>query len=204
MNDKTKAVLERIVKLATNVHNLHGRYELSKEGYEELRGLVKEAMECLKPTSQTPSYPYSNDPGVIHNHDTLITGAAEEIGKMMEMYQSAGYMAKPEYQLDIRADGRTFIGGMSFPSGHVHTADPVAKQTMWNGYRRADVLVAAATEGNWVIGWSNHRFEGDNVTADVDGKAVTLCHFREPERFIYFCRDKGLRHLSEPDYKKLG
>lgn len=197
MNDKAKALLERIVKLATNVHNLHGRYELSKEGYEELRGLVKEAMECLKPTPQTPSYAYSDGPGVIHNHGTVITGAAEELGKMMEMYQSAGYMARPEYQLESTADGRVLIGGgCPFPSGHVHTADLVAREPMWKGYRQADIIAACHT--SYGASHGLYAFVNDEIASPFGGTVFW------PTSQITLRREAGLRRPDESDYRKLG
>lgn len=182
MNDKAKALLERIVKLATNVHNLHGRYELSKEGYGELRGLVKEAMECLKATTETsPQSPaYAVGPG----RWRIQTG----------VHGPVAVVATPQEYDTMDTSVTVSIYAMEVPT----------QEPMWKGYRAADVIALRAfMNGNSI---DCYRLMGDQIEFNADfgheeseWNELNLASGEESSM-----RGQGLRRPDEPDYKKLG
>jgi hypothetical protein len=76
VTDKTKKLLERVINLGTRVSWLNGRCELGKEGYEELRGVVKEAMECLKPKEDVRAVLFHDGRGVVSSEEPKVTSYA--------------------------------------------------------------------------------------------------------------------------------
>jgi hypothetical protein len=190
VNNRTRNLLERMIKLATNVHWLHGRAEISKDSYEELRGLVKEAMEELKPKEPPMA---------------AIKQAAEGIKRLLDQGRSAGIYAPAtigRVELDASRAMPVSHQILFYSDGGVHVADAVADQSepMWHGYRQSDVLACARVRHPLC----KYEIEdGLIVKIHPDGsKSSTAWHELATEPFLR--RENGLRRPDEPDYKKLG
>lgn len=185
MNDKTKALLERVIKLATGVSCLHGRYELGKEGYEELRGIQKEAMGLIK--GEGPKFndvmtfygiKCIPDPNIPPNAGIVLYRTTPK-GVTVKTLPSPA----PPTHLHFKADGSVDIAG-----------HPAPTEELWHGYRKNDVIHLAHQhfpKCQWT--WQGKDLTWSNPNSGNEGVAGAE----------YF-RGFGLRRPDEHDYKKLG
>ena len=201
MNDKTKALLERVIKLATGVSCLHGRYELGKDGYEELRGIQKEAMAILKEEKRAEGMKQNDvmtfygikcvpDPNIPPGAGIIIHRTTSKGVTVTTLPSPA-----PPTHLHFKADGSVDIAGQPAPT-----------EELWHGYRKADVLEAAYRHLPICSARSNdigvRLLGGDLKLAYADGFSQTATWQGGWE--LELRGRHGLRRPEEPDYKKLG
>jgi hypothetical protein len=189
VTDKTKKLLERVINLGTRVSWLNGRAEFGKDGYEELRGVVKEAMECLKPSTITVKFlkPVTGGPityAPIYQQTKLEKQALEASRELPGQYDSSG---KSGYHLNFNQHG-AFVG-----------TEPMST---WCGYVASDIVAAATLLYSYPVGY--YKFEW------ADGRMWNNRETHNQWRVLEEVDEKdmrvraGLRRPDEVDYRKLG